>query len=72
MSCRSAKSTWATRQEYQGRAGFVGRAGWFSTTIFVHTRPAPAGAAGGEYDDMLVWLPVGVLYSRLIAAGVLP
>jgi type II secretory pathway pseudopilin PulG len=40
--------------------------------IFVHTTPAPAGATGGEYDDMLAWLPVGVLYSRLIAAGVLP
>jgi type II secretory pathway pseudopilin PulG len=40
--------------------------------VFVYTTPAPGGATGGEYDDMMVWLPVGVLYGRLIAAGVLP
>jgi prepilin-type N-terminal cleavage/methylation domain-containing protein len=42
------------------------------TPVFVHTTPAPSGATGGEYDDLMVWLPVGVLYGRLIAAGVLP
>lgn len=40
--------------------------------IFVHTTPAPSGAPGGEYDDLMVWLPVGVLYGRLIGAAVLP
>ena len=40
--------------------------------VFVSRPPSPEGAAGGTFDDMLVWIPVGVLYGRLIAAGVLP
>jgi len=40
--------------------------------LFVSRPPDPIGAASGEFDDMMVWIPVGVLYSRLIAAGVLP
>lgn len=40
--------------------------------VFVSHPPAPTGAAGGEFDDMLVWIPVGALYGRLISAGVLP
>lgn len=32
----------------------------------------PQGAVGGEYDDMMVWIPAGQFYGRLIAAGVLP
>jgi prepilin-type N-terminal cleavage/methylation domain-containing protein len=40
--------------------------------VFVSHPPAPAGAAGGAFDDVLVWIPVGVLYARLIAAGILP
>jgi prepilin-type N-terminal cleavage/methylation domain-containing protein len=44
-----------------------------NTPVFVHTTPAPVGAlGGGEYDDLMVWLPVGTLYGRLVAAGVLP
>lgn len=40
--------------------------------VFVSKTPDPAGATTGEFDDLLVWIPVGVLYGRLIAAGVLP
>jgi hypothetical protein len=40
--------------------------------LFVHRVPDPAGAAGGEFDDLMVLVPVGQLYSRLISAGVLP
>lgn len=40
--------------------------------VFVSKTPDPAGAATGEFDDLLVWIPVGVLYGKLIAAGVLP
>jgi prepilin-type N-terminal cleavage/methylation domain-containing protein len=44
-----------------------------NTPVFVYTTPAPVGAGGGgEYDDLMVWLPVGTLYGRLVAAGVLP
>jgi prepilin-type N-terminal cleavage/methylation domain-containing protein len=32
----------------------------------------PVGATGGEYDDLLLWIPVGQFYGRLISAGVLP
>ena len=40
--------------------------------LFVGRPPDPTGAAGGEFDDMMVWIPVGLLYGRMIAAGVLP
>ncbi len=40
--------------------------------VFVFHTPAPAGAMNGEFDDYLVWITVGELYGRLIAAGVLP
>jgi prepilin-type N-terminal cleavage/methylation domain-containing protein len=43
-----------------------------ANSLFVSRPPDPAGAAGGEFDDHLVWIPVGVLYGRLISAGVLP
>lgn len=36
---------------------------------FVYREPSPAGAAGGEFDDILIWIPAAVLYGRLIAAG---
>ena len=40
--------------------------------IFVAHTPSPPGAAGGEFDDLLTWIPAGQLYGRLVAAGVLP
>jgi len=40
--------------------------------VFVSHTPAPEGAAGGEFDDQMLWISVGTLYSKLIAAGVLP
>jgi type II secretory pathway pseudopilin PulG len=40
--------------------------------VFVSKTPDPAGVATGEFDDLLVWIPAGVLYGKLIAAGVLP
>lgn len=43
-----------------------------SNALFVSRTPDPSDAAGGEFDDLLVWIPVGQLYGRLIAAGVLP
>jgi prepilin-type N-terminal cleavage/methylation domain-containing protein len=43
-----------------------------NNALFVSRTPDPAGAAGGEFDDQMVWIPVGELYAKLIAAGVLP
>lgn len=40
--------------------------------VFVSRVPDPPGAAGGEFDDLLMWIPAGLLYSRMVAAGVLP
>jgi prepilin-type N-terminal cleavage/methylation domain-containing protein len=40
--------------------------------LFVSRTPDPPSAAGGEFDDLLVWIPVGLLYGRMVAAGVLP
>jgi prepilin-type N-terminal cleavage/methylation domain-containing protein len=40
--------------------------------VFVWHTPAPAGAAGGEFDDQMTWITVGELYAKLIAAGLLP
>ena len=44
--------------------------------VFVSRLPEPVGStiagAAGEFDDLLTWIPVGLLYGRLISAGVLP
>ncbi len=40
--------------------------------VFVYRTQDPSGASGGEYDDLTAWIPVGLLYGRLTAAGVLP
>jgi len=40
--------------------------------IFVTHDVRPAGGTGGEFDDMMIWIPAGQLYGRMIAAGVLP
>lgn len=40
--------------------------------VFVHHNLAPSTATNGEFDDQLLWIPVGNLYSKLVAAGVLP
>ena len=40
--------------------------------VFVFHTPSPPAAANGEFDDHLVWITVGELYGKMIAAGVLP
>lgn len=40
--------------------------------VFVWHEPRPTGATGGEFDDMVVWIPASVVYAKLLAAGVLP
>lgn len=40
--------------------------------VFVSRAPDAAGALGGEFDDLLVWLTAGALYGRMISAGMLP
>jgi type II secretory pathway pseudopilin PulG len=61
-----------------GKNGAVGAAGADEAAnlngdpVFVFHTPAAKEAANGEFDDHLVWIPVGELYGRLISAGVLP
>ena len=61
-----------------GKNGALGTTGANETenldgdAVFVYRTPDPSGAAGGEYDDLTAWIPVGLLYGRLTAAGVLP
>jgi type II secretory pathway pseudopilin PulG len=61
-----------------GKNGALGAAGTDEAAnvngdpVFVFHTPAPQGAANGEFDDYLVWIPVGEFYGRLISAGVLP
>ena len=43
-----------------------------NNAAFVWHDPRPVGGVGGEYDDLMVWIPAGQLYGRLISAGVLP
>lgn len=41
-------------------------------SVFISHAPTATGAAGGEFDDVSVWLSPYVLYNRLISAGRLP
>ena len=41
-------------------------------SAFVSRVPSGPESSGGNYDDLVVWVPVGILYARLITAGVLP
>ena len=43
-----------------------------NNAVFVWHTPAPSTAAGGEYDDLMTWIPVSLLYGRMVSAGVLP
>lgn len=36
---------------------------------FVAHEPRPAGAASGEFDDLVTWISPNILFNRLIAAG---
>jgi prepilin-type N-terminal cleavage/methylation domain-containing protein len=46
-----------------------------NNAVFISHTPTPSdtpAAGGGEFDDMVIWIPVGTFYSRLATAGVLP
>lgn len=38
----------------------------------VSNQPVGVGGTGGEFDDLVTWLPAGVLFNRMIQAGRLP
>jgi prepilin-type N-terminal cleavage/methylation domain-containing protein len=55
-----------------GSAGTDEAANLNGDQVFVWHTPAPVGATNGEFDDQMLWITVGELYSKLIAAGILP
>jgi len=55
-----------------GSGGIDEAANINSDRVFVSHPQAPVGATNGEFDDQLMWITVGELYGKLIAAGVLP
>lgn len=40
--------------------------------VFVSHEPTPSTAPNGEFDDIITWISVNTLFSRMIAAGALP
>jgi prepilin-type N-terminal cleavage/methylation domain-containing protein len=40
--------------------------------VFVSHAPTGADSTAGSFDDLMLWVPAGIVYSKLIAAGVLP
>ncbi|MEO8165234.1 MAG: prepilin-type N-terminal cleavage/methylation domain-containing protein [Betaproteobacteria bacterium] len=43
-----------------------------ATSFWSRTRSDNAGATGGVFDDIVVWIPPSILFSRMVAAGRLP
>jgi hypothetical protein len=43
-----------------------------NNAVFISHPPAPSTATNGEFDDQVLWISIGTLYSKLIAAGVIP
>lgn len=43
-----------------------------NTAAFVSHAYTPSGAANGEFDDIMIWVPSNLLINRMIAAGQLP
>ncbi len=42
------------------------------TTFYSRNQTTDTGAAGGEFDDQVVWVPRNLLFNRMISAGKLP
>jgi len=36
---------------------------------FISHEPAPSGATGGEFDDIVIWLSPSILYNRILSGG---
>ena len=43
-----------------------------ANATFVYHSPTPSGATGGEFDDQMVWISAGLLYGRMVSAGLMP
>lgn len=43
-----------------------------NNSVFISHTPTEAGAAGGEFDDLVTWISPNILFNRMISAGRLP
>jgi hypothetical protein len=43
-----------------------------AATFYWRAASDKASALGGEFDDLVVWIPPGQLFTQLVAAGWLP
>lgn len=59
----------ATNADEEANAGPVADG---SDQMSFISRSFSTGGTGGEFDDIVVWVPVTVLFNRMIAAGKLP
>jgi hypothetical protein len=41
-------------------------------TTFVSNTPVIAGGTGGEFDDIVSWLPASLIFNRMLQSGKLP
>ena len=41
-------------------------------SIYVSRPPSPVGSTAGEFDDVVAWLSVNILFNRMVAGGKLP
>jgi len=46
--------------------------GQSATPFYARTASSSSSANGGEFDDLVVWIPQTLLASRLVSAGHLP
>ena len=40
--------------------------------VFISSSPVGLGGTGGEFDDIVTWLPATILFNRMLQAGKLP
>jgi prepilin-type N-terminal cleavage/methylation domain-containing protein len=43
-----------------------------NNAVFISHTPSPAGAPGGAFDDVVIWLSPNILYGQMVNAGQLP
>jgi prepilin-type N-terminal cleavage/methylation domain-containing protein len=63
---RATPATWNNTLDEFNNANGDGK------TFWSRTRTDNTAATGGQFDDIVVWIPPSILFSRMVAAGRLP
>ena len=71
---RSAKATRSTPIGGRDTAGYGAdeTENTDADAVFVSRTQAGAQSSGGTFDDLIAFVPVGMVYGKLVAAGILP